>query len=46
MGHIQLSEEMIYMSEVIASKLGAAAENAIATLLSSFCEPIWNMYDE
>ena len=40
------SEEMVYMSGDIASKLGAAAESAIATLPSSFCGPIRNIYDK
>jgi hypothetical protein len=32
--------EVVHMSEDIASKLGAEAESAIATLPSSFCGPI------
>jgi hypothetical protein len=36
--------EIVHMSEEIASTLGAEAENAIATLPSSFCGPIRDPY--
>jgi hypothetical protein len=36
--------EAVHMSEDIASKLGAEAESAIATLPSSFCGPIQDPY--
>ena len=36
--------ELVHMSQDIASKLGAEAESAIATLPSSFCGPIRDPY--
>jgi hypothetical protein len=40
----QVPEEVVHMSQDIASKLGEEAENAIATLPSSFCGPIRDPY--
>jgi len=36
--------EVAYMSQDVASKLGAEVESAIATLPSSFCGPIQDPY--
>jgi hypothetical protein len=43
-GSDPLKFEVFHMSEDIASKLGAEAESAIATLPSSFCGPIRDPY--
>ena len=37
-------EEIVYMSPEMASKLGAEAERAVATLPSSFCGPIRDVH--
>ena len=37
-------EEIVHMSQEMASKLGAEAENAVATLPSSFCGPIRDVH--
>jgi hypothetical protein len=43
-GSDPLKFEVFHMSEDMASKLGAEAESAIATLPSSFCGPIRDPY--
>ena len=41
---ISKPSEIVHMTQDIASKLGAEAESAIATLPSSFCGPIRDIY--